>query len=68
MDIIIGMVIHGAGGKVDAWLPLVDGAAGECCLNQPLSAWAEPWGQGTAGDRTHVLSPLQQLALHQEER
>ena len=57
--------------EVDAWLPLVDGAAGECCLNQPLSTWGEPWGQGTAGDGTDVLSPLQQLAmlaLHQEER
>ena len=53
--------------QVDDWLPLVDGAAGECCLNQPLSAWAEPWGQGSAD----VQSPLQQLALlalHQEER
>ena len=57
--------------QVDVWLPLVDGAAGECCLNQPLSAWAEPWGQGTSGDGTDVLSPLQQLAmlaLHQEEQ
>ena len=57
--------------QVDVWLPLVDGAAGECCLNQPLSVWAEPWGQGTSGDGTDVLSPLQQLAmlaLHQEEQ
>ena len=57
--------------QVDDWLSLVDGAAGECCLNQPLSSWAEPWGQGTSGDGTDALSPLQQLAmlaLHQEER
>ena len=57
--------------QVDVWLPLVDEAAGECCLNQPLSAWAAPWGQGTSGDGTDVLSPLQQLAmlaLHQGER
>ena len=57
--------------QLDDWMLVVDGAAGECCLNQPLSAWAEPWGQGTAGDGTDVLSPLQQLAmlaLHQEER
>ena len=57
--------------QVAAWLPLVDGAAGECRLNQPLSVWAEPWGQGTVGDWADVLSPLQQLAmlaLHQEER
>ena len=57
--------------QVDAWLPLVDGAAGECCLNQPLPVWAEPSDDGTAGEVTDVPSALQQLALlalHQEER
>ncbi len=57
--------------QVDAWLPLVDGAAGECCLNQPLPAWAEPSEQGAAGEVIDVPSALQQLALlalHQEER
>ena len=57
--------------QVDAWLPLVDGAAGECCLNQPLPAWVQPSDDGAAGDGIDLLSPLQQmalLALHQEER
>ena len=57
--------------QVDAWLPLVDGAAGECCLNQPLPAWVQPSDHGAAGDGIDLLSPLQQmalLALHQEER
>ena len=52
-------------------MPLVDGAAGECCLNQPLPVWAEPSDDGTAGEVTDVPSPLQQLALlalHQEEQ
>ena len=53
--------------QVDDWMPLVDGAAGECCLNQPLPTWAEPSDQADAA----VPSALQQLALlalHQEER
>ena len=57
--------------QVDDWMPLVDAAAGECCLNQPLPAWVEPFEHAAAGDVTGVLSPLQQLALlalHQEER
>tara|TARA_B100001540_G_scaffold63113_1_gene56756 strand:+ start:127 stop:1059 length:933 start_codon:yes stop_codon:yes gene_type:complete len=57
--------------QVDAWLPLVDGAAGECCLNQPLPAWVQPSDHGAAGDGIDLLSPLQQmalLALHREER
>ena len=52
-------------------MPLVDGAAGECCLNQPLPVWAEPSDDGAAGEVTDVPSVLQQLALlalHQEER
>ena len=57
--------------QVDTWMPLVDSAAGECCLNQPLPTWAEPSAQGAAGDEIDVPSALQQLALlalHQEER
>tara|TARA_Y100000022_G_scaffold97948_1_gene84441 strand:- start:53 stop:688 length:636 start_codon:yes stop_codon:yes gene_type:complete len=57
--------------QVDDWMPLVDGAAGECCLNQPLPVWAEPSDDGTAGEATDVPSALQQLALlalHREER
>jgi hypothetical protein len=57
--------------QVDDWLLLVDGAAGECCLNQPLPVWAEPSDQVSAGDVTDVPSALQQLALlslHQEEQ
>jgi hypothetical protein len=57
--------------QVDAWLLLVDGAAGECCLNQPLPAWVQSSDHGAAGDGIDLLSPLQQmalLALHQEER
>ena len=56
--------------QVDAWMPLVDGAAGECCLNQPLPTWAELLEQGAAGDVVDLPSSLQQLALlalHQEE-
>ena len=54
-------------------MPLVDGAAGECCLNQPLPSWAERSDQtyGAAGEMTVVPSALQQLALlalKQEER
>lgn len=55
----------------DDWMPLVDGAEGECCLNQSLPTWAEPSEQGAAGDVVDVPSALQQLALlalHQEER
>ena len=44
--------------QVDNLMPLVDGAAGECCLNQPLPIWAEPSDDGAAGD---VPSALQQL-------
>ena len=57
--------------QVDDWMPLVDEASGECCLNQPLPTWAEPSDDGTAGEATDVPSPLQQLALvalQQEER
>lgn len=57
--------------QVDDWMPLVDSAAGECCLNQPLPAWAEPSDHGAASNGGDVLSALQQLALlalHQEER
>ena len=57
--------------QVDDWMPLVDGVAGECCLNQPLPVWAEPLDDGTAGEVTDVPSALQQLALlalHREER
>jgi hypothetical protein len=44
--------------QVDDWMPVVDGAAGECCLNQPLPVWAEPSDQAAARDVTGVLSPL----------
>ena len=57
--------------QVDDWMPLVDSAAGECCLNQPLPTWAEPSDHGAARNGSDVLSALQQLALlalHQEER
>ena len=57
--------------QVDEWMPLVDGAAGECCLNQPLPVWAEPSDDGTAAEVTDLPSALQQLALlalHREER
>ena len=57
--------------QVDDWMLLVDGAAGECCLNQPLPVWAEPSDDDAAGEVTDVPSVLQQLALlalHQEER
>ena len=57
--------------QVDDWMPLVEGQQGSAALNQPLPVWAEPSDDGTAGDVTDVLSPLQQLALlalHQEER
>ena len=57
--------------QVEAWMPLVDGAAGECCLNQALPTWAEPSEQGAAGNVVDLPSFLQQLALlalHREER
>ncbi len=57
--------------QVDDWMPLVDEASGECCLNQPLPTWAEPSDQGAAVDGTDAPSALQQLALLallQEER
>ncbi len=57
--------------QFDDWMPLVDGAVGECCLNQPLPTWTEPFDQGAHGDLTDVPSALQQLALlalHLEER
>ena len=57
--------------EVDDWMPLVDGAAGECCLNQALPTWAEPSEQGAAGDVVSLPSALQQLALlmlHHEEQ
>ena len=57
--------------QVDDWMPLVDGVAGECCLNQALPTWAEPSEQGAAGKVIDVPSALQQLALralHQEEQ
>ena len=53
--------------QLDDWLGLIDGSAGECCLNQPLPVLAESWDEGVA----EVLSPLQHLALmtlQKEER
>ena len=50
----------------DDWLTLVDGSAGETCLNEPLPSLAEPWDQ-----EEDVLSSLQHLALlalQKEER
>ena len=50
----------------DDWLTLVDGSAGESCLNEPLPSLAEPWDQAD-----EVLSSLQHLALltlQREER
>ena len=57
--------------ELDDWMPLVDGAAGECCLNQALPTWVEPSEQGAAGDVADLPSALQQLALlmlHHEEQ
>ena len=57
--------------QLDDWTPLVDSAAGECCLNQPLPNWSESLEKGAAGDAIDVPSALQQLALlglYQEER
>ena len=57
--------------EVEDWMPLVDGAVGECCLNQSLPTWAESPEQGATADLINVPSALQQLALlalHQEER
>ena len=67
----LGWWLSVPGEQVDDWMPLVDGASGECCLNQPLPAWVQPSDHGAAGDGIDLLSPLQQmalLALHQEER
>ena len=67
----LGWWLSVPGEQVEAWMPLVDGAAGECCLNQALPTWAEPSDDGAAGEVTDVPSALQQLALlalHQEER
>ena len=46
--------------QADDWFPLVDDSAGECCLNKPLPAWAEPWDEVAAAA---ALSPFQHLAL-----
>ena len=54
--------------QVDDWRPLVDGAVGECCLNQPLPIWAEPSDQADAVEVPSALQQLALLALHQEER
>ena len=54
--------------QLDDWLPLVDAAAGESCLNQPLPVWAESSDPDVPAD---VLPPLQHLALlalQEEER
>ena len=44
-------------------MPVVDGAAGECCLNQPLPVWAEPSDHGAAAEVTDMPSALQQLQV-----
>ena len=54
--------------QVDDWMHLVDEAAGECCLNQPLATWAEPSDQADAADVPSALQQLALLALQQEER
>jgi len=54
--------------QVDAWLPLVEGAAGECCLNQPLPALAESWDEAAAVDALSPFQHLALLALQEEER
>ncbi|MCB4389117.1 hypothetical protein [Synechococcus sp. MU1617] len=54
--------------QLDDWMPLVDGAAGECCLNQPLPTWVEPSDQDAAADVPSALQQLALLALHQEQR
>lgn len=41
--------------QVDDWMPLVDSAAGECCLNEPLPTLAEPSDQCAALDGSDVL-------------
>ena len=71
MPSVLGWWLSLPSEQVDDWMPLVDGAAGECCLNQALPTWAEPSDDGAAGEVTDVPSALQQLALlalHQEER
>ena len=60
--------------QLDDWLPLVDAAAGESCLNQPLPDWSESSDHIDGADQDEpadVLSPLQHLALlalQEEER
>ena len=54
--------------QVDEWLPLLDGAAGECCLNQPLPALAESWDEAAAVDALSPFQHLALLALQEEER
>ena len=54
--------------QVDDFLPLVDGASDECCLNQPLSSWAEPSDPDASVDVPSALQQLALLALHLEER
>ena len=54
--------------QVDDWMPLVDGEAEECCLNQPLPIWAEPSDQDAAAAVPSALQQLALFALHQEER
>ena len=54
--------------QVDEWLPLVEGAAGECCLNQPLPALAESWDEAAAVDALSPFQHLALLALQEEER
>ena len=71
MPSVLGWWLSVPSEQVDDWMPLVDEASGECCLNQPLPTWAEPSDDGIAGEATDVPSPLQQLALlalQQEER
>ena len=60
--------------QLDDWLPLVDAAAGESCLNQTLPDWADSSDHNDGADQDEpadVLSPLQHLALlamQEEER
>jgi hypothetical protein len=54
--------------QVDDWMPLVDEASGECCLNQPLPTWADPSDQADAAEVPSALQQLALLALRQEER
>ena len=54
--------------QVDDWMPMVDGIAGECCLNKSLPNWVEPSDQIDAADVPSALQQMSLLALHQEER